>query len=89
MLRYFALQKEKRILTIMALLKRNANHGKWIFKRDWRRKICFQFIRDALTDFKQLKIGKIFMRPIQALAIDDREIVFACLTNGLFVEFLF
>lgn len=53
--------------------------------------ICYEIDRPNtfLHDFKQLKIGKIFMRPIQAPAIDDRKIVFACLTNGTFVEFLF
>ena len=53
--------------------------------------ICYEVDdREAfLYDFKQLKIGKIFTKPIQAPAIDNREIVFACLTNGTFVEFLF
>lgn len=40
MLRLFALQKEKCILTIMAWQKRNVNHGKWIFKPGWKRRIC-------------------------------------------------
>lgn len=53
--------------------------------------ICYEVDdREAfLYDFKQLKIGKIFTKPMQAPAIDNREIVFACLTNGTFVEFLF
>ena len=42
-----------------------------------------------LYDFKQLKIGKIFTKPMLAPAIGNREIVFACLTNGTFVEILF
>lgn len=42
-----------------------------------------------LSDFKQLKIGKIFTKPMLAPAISNREIVFACLTNGTLVEFLF
>ena len=40
-------------------------------------------------DFKQLKIGRIFTKPMKAAAIHNREIVFACLTNGTFVEFLY
>jgi lactoylglutathione lyase, YQJC B.subtilis ortholog len=53
--------------------------------------ICYEVDdREAfLYDFKQLKIGKIFTKPMQAPAIDNREIVFACLTDGTFVEFLF
>lgn len=53
--------------------------------------ICYEVDdREAfLYDFKQLKIGKIFTKPMQAPAIDNRGIVFACLTNGTFVEFLF
>ena len=53
--------------------------------------ICYEVDdREAfLYDFKQLKIGKIFTKPMLAPAIGNREIVFACLTNGTFVEFLF
>ena len=42
-----------------------------------------------INDFKKLKIGKIFIKPQIALAIKDREVVFCCLINGTFVEFLF
>lgn len=53
--------------------------------------ICYEVENEDafFKNFKQLKIGKIFTKPIQAPAIDNREIVFACLTNGTFVEFLF
>ena len=53
--------------------------------------ICYETEnKDAFFEnFKQLKIGKIFTKPIHAPAIDNRKIVFACLTNGTFVEFLF
>lgn len=53
--------------------------------------ICYEIDRPNtfLQDFKQMKIGKIFTKPIQAPAIDNHEIVFAYLTNGTFVEFLF
>jgi catechol 2,3-dioxygenase-like lactoylglutathione lyase family enzyme len=53
--------------------------------------ICYE-IENAtsfLEDFKKLKIGKIFSKPMSAPAINNRNIVFACLTNGTFVEFLF
>ena len=53
--------------------------------------ICYEVDdREAfLYDFKQLKIGKIFTKPMQAPAIDNREIVFACLTDGTFVCLLY
>ncbi len=53
--------------------------------------ICYEIENKNafFENFKQLKIGKIFTKPMQAPAIDNREIVFACLTNGTFVEFLF
>lgn len=39
-------------------------------------------------DFKKMRIGKIFTKPITAPAIAGRMIVFAYLTSGVFVEFL-
>ena len=53
--------------------------------------ICYEVENEAVffKNFKQLKIGKIFTKPIQAPAIDNCEIVFACLANGTFAEFLF
>lgn len=39
-------------------------------------------------DFKKMRIGKIFTKAIQAPAIAGRMVLFACLTNGTFVEFL-
>ena len=53
--------------------------------------ICYEVDNrnQFINDFKKLKIGKIFTKPQIAPAIEDREIVFACLQNGTFVEFLF
>ncbi len=53
--------------------------------------ICYETEnKDAFFEnFKQLKIGKIFTKPIHAPAIDNREIIFACLPNGTFIEILF
>ncbi len=39
--------------------------------------------------FKEMGIGKIFTRDLTAPALDDRCMVFACLKNGMFVEFIF
>lgn len=52
--------------------------------------VCYEGIENEiqLTEFNRLKIGKIFTKPIKAPAINNRNIVFACLTNGTFVEFL-
>lgn len=53
--------------------------------------ICYEVNNreQFINDFKKLKIGKIFTKPQMAPAIENREIVFACLKNGTFVEFLF
>ena len=68
----------------------NENSSIYHFKEGYHH-ICYEVEnKDAFFEnFKQLKIGKIFTKPMQAPAIDNREIVFACLTNGTFVEFLF
>ncbi len=39
-------------------------------------------------EFKKLKIGRIFTKPIEAPALQNRKVLFAYLTNGVFVEFL-
>ena len=54
--------------------------------------ICYE-VNNLDTDtfiqnFKKMKIGKIFTKPIQAVAIQNRTVVFAYLTSGVFVEFL-
>lgn len=68
----------------------NENSSIYHFKEGYHH-ICYEIEnKDAFFEnFKQLKIGKIFMKSIQAPAINNCEIVFACLTNGTFVEFLF
>lgn len=43
---------------------------------------------DIIQKFKSMKIGKIFTSPIVAPALDNRKVVFACLRNGTFVEFI-
>ncbi len=52
--------------------------------------ICFDVSEnhDFLNQFKLLKIGKIFSKPIIAPAIHNREVVFALLYNGMYVEFI-
>lgn len=68
----------------------NENSSIYHFKEGYHH-ICYEIDspNTFLHNFKQLKIGKIFTKPMLAPAIDNREIVFACLTNGAFVEFLF
>lgn len=43
---------------------------------------------DFINFFKSLKIGKIFTEPIIAPALTNRKVIFACLNNGMFVEFI-
>lgn len=51
--------------------------------------ICYEVDDNSfIDDFKLMKIGKIFTKPITCPALNNRVAVFACLTNGLFVEFL-
>ena len=82
------LQNQKHKIELIEPL--NEKSSIYHFKEGYHH-ICYEIDspNTFLHDFKQLKIGKIFMKPIQAPAIDDRKIVFACLTNGTFVEFLF
>lgn len=53
--------------------------------------ICYELLpnEDIVNNFKELKIGKIFTTPIIAPVFNNRKVVFACLQNGTFVEFLF
>lgn len=52
--------------------------------------ICYEaeLGEDIIQKFKSMRIGKIFTKPIIAPALDNREVVFACLQNGTFVEFI-
>ena len=52
--------------------------------------ICYDVsdIQDYTSYFKTLKIGKIFMKPMIASALENRQVVFAYLANGTFVEFV-
>lgn len=43
---------------------------------------------DFIRNFKMLNVGKIFTVPIIAPALQGRKVVFACLRNGMFVEFI-
>lgn len=52
--------------------------------------ICYDVsdIKDFISYFKTLKIGKIFTKPINAPAMGNKQIVFAYFFNGTFVEFI-
>lgn len=52
--------------------------------------ICYEAERgeDIIEKIKEMKIGKIFTKPIIAPALDNRKVVFACLQNGTFIEFI-
>ena len=59
------------------------------FKKGYHH-ICYDVsdMPDFFSYFKSLQIGKLFTKLIQAPAIDNRCVVFGCLNNGMFVEFL-
>jgi len=58
--------------------------------KDGYHHICYDVseISDFASYFKSLKIGKIFTKPINAVALENRQIIFACLNNGIFAEFI-
>ena len=57
--------------------------------KDGYHHICYEVNGiEFINEFKKLKIGKIFTKPIQAPAINNRNVVFGCLNNGIFIEFL-
>lgn len=59
--------------------------------KDGMHHICYEIgnIDKFINTFKNLEIGKIITKPIKAVAIENRSIVFGCLKNGEFIEFLF
>ena len=65
------------------------NSSVYNFKRGYHH-ICYEAEpgEDIIQKFKSMRIGKIFTKPIIAPALDNREVVFACLQNGTFVEFI-
>lgn len=52
--------------------------------------ICYDVSDDNnfLENFKAMKIGKVFTKPIIAPALNGKSVVFAMLRNGTIVEFL-
>ena len=52
--------------------------------------ICYEAEsgEDIVQKFKEMKIGKIFTQPMIAPALDNRQVVFACLQNGTLIEFI-
>ena len=65
------------------------NSSIYNFKESYHH-ICYEVEpgEDITPKFKSMRIGKIFTKPIIAPALDNREVVFACLQNGTFVEFI-
>lgn len=82
------LQNHYHVLELVEPL--NENSSIYHFKEGYHH-ICYEIENPAsfLDEFQKLKIGKIFTKPMIAPAIDNRTIVFGCLTNGMFIEFLF
>lgn len=52
--------------------------------------ICYEAEHgeDIIQKFKEMKIGKIFTKPMIAPALDNRQVVFACLQNGTLIELI-
>lgn len=81
-----SLDKTQTIELIKPLDKTSTVHN----FRDGYHHICYDVSDnpDFLSRFKAMKIGRIFTQPMIAPAIDNREIVFALLNNGTFIEFI-
>ncbi len=58
--------------------------------KDGYHHICYESEgdEDIIKAFKEAKIGKIFTKPLVAPALENREVVFACLQNGMFIELI-
>lgn len=57
--------------------------------KDGYHHICYEVEdKNFIDTFKKLRIGKIFSKPVEACALDNRQVVFGCLNNGMFIEFL-
>ena len=58
--------------------------------KDGYHHICYEAEsgEDIIQRFKKMKIGKIFTKTIVAPALGNRNVVFACLNNGLLIEFI-
>ena len=44
--------------------------------------------QDLMQNFKDMMVGKVFTNPIVTLALDNCKVVFTCLQNKAFVEFI-
>ena len=67
------------------------NEKSSIFRfKDGYHHICYESEdeENIINTFKEARIGKIFTKPIVAPALENREVVFACLQNGLFIELI-
>lgn len=65
----------------------NENSSIFNFK-DGYHHLCYEaeYDEDIIKTFKEARIGKIFTKPIVAPALENHEVVFACLQNGMFIE---
>lgn len=51
--------------------------------------ICYNIKKNVEIEcFKQMKIGKIFTKPIVAKALNDKKVIFALMDTGVFIEFI-
>ena len=44
--------------------------------------------QDIIQLYKKMKVGKIFTKPIVAPALNNQDVVFACMRDGSFVELI-
>ena len=87
--RVMFMKSSDHLQTIELIEPINASSSVYNFKEGYHH-ICYEIDTGSnfIEEFKKMKIGKIFTQPIPAPAIDNREVMFACLNNGMFIEFL-
>lgn len=74
---------------IELIMPMNENSSVYNFK-DGYHHICYEAERNEsiIAEFRKMKVGKIFTLPLVAPALANRQVVFAYLQNGTFVELI-
>lgn len=74
---------------IELIMPMNKNSSVYNFK-DGYHHVCYEAEQNEniIEDFRKRKVGKIFSSPLVAPALANREVVFACLQNGTFIELI-
>lgn len=86
---YIAIMETNSAPKLELIMPVNKNSSVYNFKNGYHH-LCYEAERNEyiVSEFRKMKVGKIFTQPIVAPALDNREVVFACLQNGTFIELI-